>query len=210
MEDLSPEEVDRLNLCAWELCRTQPKRSRELAERAFAAAATYPKGRAESLLTQAWTHIHRANFDVAERLALEAIALLAGSEKRLLAKLSNLLGIVGGERGELAVALEHFLEAHHLFEACTDSSGAADALGNAALVYTYLGDYNQALELHLKTLALQEAIPNPDGIARTLSGLGLAYIEMGQAQEGLKHLLRSLELEATKAAPDCDNPQMDK
>jgi diguanylate cyclase (GGDEF)-like protein len=185
LEDLTLKEVDDLIMQPLE----QLEESQNLLEQV------------ESLLKEAWGQIHIANFDNAEHLALQVGTLLNDNEKQHLAKLSNLLGVIGGERGQLTTALEHFLGAYGLFEACADSFGAADALGNAALIYTYLGDYNNALELHLKTLALHEAIPNPAGISRTLSGLGLAYIEMGQPQEGLKHLLRSLELEATKAVP---------
>ena len=196
-EELALKEVDSLKMQPLELF----EESCESVEQANSEASEYSKDQVESLLNQAWTQIHSGNFDEAEHLALQVRALLNANEKQLLAKLSNLLGVIGGERGQLTTALEHFLEAYRLFEACADNYGAADSLGNAALIYTYLGDYNHALELHLKTLSLHEAIPNPAGISRTLSGLGLAYIEMRQPQEGLKHLLRSLNLEATKAAP---------
>ncbi len=197
LEDIALKEVDGPKMQPLE----HLEESQQLVEQANSEASEYSKDQLESLLNQAWTQIHSGNFDEAEQLALQVRALLNANEKQLLAKLSNLLGVIGGERGQLTTALEHFLEAYRLFEACADNYGAADSLGNAALIYTYLGDYNHALELHLKALALHEAIPNPDGISRTLSGLGLAYIEMRQPQEGLKHLLRSLDLEATKAAP---------
>lgn len=202
--DVSAGTIDTLNQRAWELRSSDTKQSGALAKKAHLLATSiyYSQGQAVSLLALAWAAFHEGEMSQAAQRAKQARKLFEAFNNTLwLARTRNLQGILSGEQGDLETSLEHFLEAHKGAELALDLQDAANALGNAASIYTYLSDYVSALETHLKVLGLHEEMDYADGVARTLIGLGICYHEMGQYEDASLCFLRSLEMEATKANP---------
>jgi CHAT domain-containing protein/tetratricopeptide (TPR) repeat protein len=65
--------------------------------------------------------------------------------------------------------------ARKVFQKISDSSGTAQALNDAALVFYYQDKYQTAIEYNEKSLALREELNDKHGIAESLNNIGRVY-----------------------------------
>ena len=182
------QKVDELNALAWELRRTDPKRSLMLAEEAHcdAQAAHYERGQAYSLLTLSYSAIRSSNLQTAQskvQRALESFNASDDQEGRRQAL--NTLGIIYGQSGNYAGALKTFLTLQRLCAELGDPQAAADALNNTGVAYFHLGDYTHALDYHFRAQAAFRTSEHPSGEVHALINIGMVYFERGHFQEAL-------------------------
>ena len=196
-------EVDELTTLAWDLRRTDTKRSRTLGEEALAKteAAGYGRGRAYSLLVLGYAALRGADLAGAlEKLqvALESFDTLGDREGSRHAL--NTLGIVYGQSGNYAGALKTFLSLQRRCAELGDAKGKADALNNTGIAYFHLGDYATALEYHLQALEAFRTLKNVEGEVQTFINIGMVSFERERFQEALEAFLHAQQ----------HNPEADK
>ena len=209
-EDQNPErathpsvDIDRLNELAWELRRTDTKRSRALGEEALgkAEAAGYGRGRAYSLLVLGYAALRSSNLPEALsqlQIALESFDTLGereGSRHAL-----NTLGIVYGQSGDYAGALKTFLTLQRRCAELGDIKGKADALNNTGIAYFHLGDYASALSYHLRALEAFRSLSHIEGEVQAFINMGRVSFERERFQKALEAFLHAQQ----------QNPETDK
>ncbi len=213
--DLSqaPTELDKAcaaSVLAWELRLVDPVRAITLSDetvevlRNLLAQATSlqqsdqfnaQSALASCLRTKAWCVYRLADYDLAHRIAKEALAEL------------NKTDDIEGEAhaylilGNSAWRLGDYDEALDAFNACIDNARQienlkleADALGNIGLVYQNLSDYRASLDYHQRCLDLQRKIDDKQGLARTNSNIGTVYFIIADYSSAMEYFHRSLIL----------------
>jgi diguanylate cyclase (GGDEF)-like protein len=184
-----------LNAQAWELRSRDAKRAEELGDEAVFLAQSLDdqNGLANAYLARAYARYKLSHWSAARQDAEEARILfeILGNALQLLETL-NVLGIIYGETGKLAEALETFLSNYTLCNELSKPDRASVALNNAAIVYSFLGDYANALELYTKSLELCKTLDYREGIGRALKNIGVTHFEMKHYLEALEYLQQAL------------------
>ena len=181
-------DIDELNSLAWDLRRTDTPRSLSLGEEALrhAQAAQYERGRAYSLLVLGYGAVRAADLQAAtEKLktaldSFESLGDKEGSRRAL-----NTLGIVFGQSGDYAGALETFLSLQRLCAELGEPKSVAEALNNTGVAYFHLGDHAGALEHHLRALEAFGALRDAEGEVQALINVGMVYFERGRFEKAL-------------------------
>lgn len=193
--------VDELAELAWQLRHRNPTQALEVAERglALATALSYDKGKAYSLVAQAFAYFRLARLHDAQESAQAGYALFAGLEQpHGTVRALNTLGMVYGESGELLKALEAFLTVDSLCKELGDKVGEADALNNIGNVYAYLGDHVNALDYYQQSLKVcnDDEVTLAEAKPRALLNIGVSYYELGQFDTALEYFSYALSSEA--------------
>ena len=130
---------------------------------------------------------------VREHIAKAAAALHAAGNRRYLALLHSLSGVVLAQGGRIEEAKAALQQAAHI----AASVHAQDVLGiissNQANVALIQHRHEQALALAEKSVALQEQSGPGRGLAISLANLGQTLIRLGKLQRAEKVLLRALD-----------------
>jgi diguanylate cyclase len=193
-----------LNTQAWELRSRDAKRAEELGHEAVDLARTlnHQHGLANAYLARGYARYKLSHWDAARQDAEEARILfeILDDAPQLLETL-NVLGIIYGETGKLAEALETFLSNYTLCNDLSKPDRASVALNNAAIVYSLLGDYVNALELYTKSLELCKTLAYREGIALALKNIGVTHFEMKHYVEALEYLQQSLSYKELYEVP---------
>ena len=183
-----PTDVDDLNALAWDLRRTDTKRSLLLGNEALrkAQAVDDERGQAYSLLVLGYGALRAADLHGAvDKLHTALAEFERSSDKDGSRKALNTLGIVFGQSGDYASALRTFLALQRLCDESGEPRGVAEALNNTGGAYFNLGDHAQALEYHLLALAAFSRLQDEEGEVQALSNVGLVYFERGRFKEAL-------------------------
>ena len=187
-EETVTQKVDELNALAWELRRTDTKRSLMLAEEALrhAQAADYTRGQAYSLLALGYGAMRSSDLQAAQTKVQSAAAFFdaAGDEEGNRHAL-NTLGIIYGQSGNYAGALKTFLTLQRLCTRLGEPKAIADALNNTGIAYFHLGDYTNALDYHFQALEVYQNAAHSPGEVHTFINIGMVYFEHGRFQEAL-------------------------
>ncbi|WP_025745745.1 diguanylate cyclase [Kallotenue papyrolyticum] len=119
-------------------------------------------------------------------LAREATDLAAAlDDAELLGRAWMEQGAVLFHLGELAPALQAYVEAEGWCRQAGAEARRADALRGMGIVYERLDDFQRALEHLTAALHLYQAHGNRQAQARTLNSLGVVLSRSGQPEEGL-------------------------
>ncbi|MEV6527264.1 tetratricopeptide repeat protein [Longispora sp. NPDC051575] len=102
--------------------------------------------------------------------------------------LSNHLGVVALEQGDLETAADRYRRALHLFRAVADRHGEATTLANQAWLHFFAGRYERFLEGMGQALDFYRAERSDRNAAITLRGMALAETELGRSAEAVEHL----------------------
>ena len=186
--------VDELNALAWELRRTDTKRSRQLGDEALrgAQAAHYERGQAYSRLVLGYSAMRASEFQTsldALGAALEYFERSGdrqGSHQAL-----NTLSIVYGESGNYVDALKTLLVLQPLCAELGEVEAAANALHNTGIAYFHLGDYTRALDYHFQALEAFRTSRHLKGEVHALIGVGMVYFEKDSFEEALDAFLQA-------------------
>ncbi len=104
------------------------------------------------------------------------------------------IGRLHRQRGDYDHALEHFRDAHELFERAGDLRGVAGALGDTGTVHWLRGAYPTALEHHRRALDIRRQLGDKRSIAHSLASIGRVYHDSGAFQQAIEQLREALEL----------------
>ncbi len=186
--------IDELNSLAWDLRRTDPKRSLLLGDEALrhAQAAHYERGRAYSLLVLGYGAMRAADLQVAlDKLKTALVSFEALDDKEGRRRALNTLGIVFGQSGNYAGALKTFLTLQRLCAELGEPKGVAEALNNTGGAYFHLGDHAGALEHHLRALEVFGTLQDVKGEVQALTNIGMVYFERGRFEEALDAFVKA-------------------
>jgi hydrogenase-4 transcriptional activator len=130
---------------------------------------------------------------VREHIAKAAPALHAAGNRRHLALLHSLSGIVLGQGGRLEEATAALRQAERLAASLQAQDVLGIIAGNQANVAMIQHRYDQALALAERSAALQEPNGPSRGLAIALANLGQVLIRLGKLPRAEKILLHALE-----------------
>ncbi|MCO6452902.1 MAG: tetratricopeptide repeat protein [Caldilineales bacterium] len=116
------------------------------------------------------------------------------------------LGAVHFESGEVAQALEGFLEAKEVFLQYAELPRLAIAYNNLGMAYKTLGRTEQAIDAYHASIDLWRQLGNATPLANTTAGLALVYQAQNQHQQAIELFDMALEILAGRA----DDPQSQK
>jgi diguanylate cyclase (GGDEF)-like protein len=192
------EMIDTLNQQAWGYRNSEVSKALELSQESYELAEehSYPKGKAESLLTKSFCQLRRSDYTLAFQHANAALELfralehLQGQQRSL-----NTLGILQAESGNMLEALKRFLESLKLCERLKDPEGEAHTLNNIAIINSYLGDFYGAMDYYLRSLEVSRQSQTKSNEARVLLNIGLVDYELGKHESSLEYFIKSLELQ---------------
>ncbi len=149
-------------------------RSRALGDRSV-------EGRA--LADLAWTHWRRGDYERAEALAHETLAVSADPHDRSLAL--NALGNVAWRRRDSVPAERHLKQALDLARVAGDRSREGFVLGDLGMILDQIDRHEEARRHLDLALALHRKEGNPLGEARVLNQLGSVLRHQGEPDEAM-------------------------
>ena len=195
-------QVNERNALAWELRRTDTRRSLALGEEALRTAQTvsYERGQAYSQLVLGYSAMRFADFQAALDKLRAALEYFEHAEdKEGSCRALNTLGIVHGQSGNYADALKTFSILQRLCAELGERKAMADALNNTGGAYFHLGDYANALDHHVRALEAFRSLADQEGEVQTLTNIGMVYFERGRYEEALGALTQAQSKDAADA-----------
>jgi len=114
--------------------------------------------------------------------------------KRYLATVSNDMGYIYYQRGEIPKALQNFNTAVKLLNEYGDSSKSVQVLGNIAAIEYRQGDSHKALEDYKRCLAIKQRFGDKKEIAITLGNIGSIYRDLGDIHKALEYSDKALRI----------------
>ncbi len=106
----------------------------------------------------------------------------------------NQSAIVSFTKGDYAIAAEQHKEALNYARQLKDSSRVIAILGNMAIVYSYLGDFQKQLEYSLQVRKASEETGDSAKLSGIYHGLANAYINLKQYRRSADFALLSLRI----------------
>jgi eukaryotic-like serine/threonine-protein kinase len=144
--------------------------------RALGASLLLAQARAD----QAWALVNLGRVDEASLAAAESKQLLAvAGDRRGVAMVSNLGGIVLQSRGDSAGAKKMFEESLAISHQTGNELEVANELDNLGDVLFALGDLSNSRQRYQEALRIYHAIGHEDGVALVTGALGPVLLAMG-------------------------------
>jgi tetratricopeptide (TPR) repeat protein len=131
---------------------------------------------------------------VREHLTAAASALHAAGDRRYLAMVHSLSGVVLAQDGRLDEALVAMRHAERLAAAAGAGDVLATVCGNQANVALMHHRHDEALALAERSVALQEESGTPHGLAIALASLGQIHVRVGNLDRAEEALNRALDV----------------
>lgn len=154
--------------------------------------------KAQEYLAQAEAEHDKGNFQEMERLAREALEIVAQMKEgmssatmlraRALRRLSESLWCRGMTKMALPIAEEALAAAIN----AQDRSEEAKAFGNIGVVCKDVADYPRALEYYCKALVINEELGDKSGVASMTGNIGLVYKELSDYPRALEYYHKAL------------------
>lgn len=144
----------------------------------------------QALLDKAIGETAKGNYDEAERLANEILAI--AEEQTDIAQANRLLGQLACSRGEYNTALEKCNTALYIYESLHDRNSAATVRGNIGFVYADRSDYLPALEHYAQALAEYEELGNKAAAASIRGNIGAVHYNLSDYTRALEYYTHAL------------------
>ena len=116
------------------------------------------------------------------------------SNRKLLAQIHNLLGVLAKSHDDHERAFAHYGEALKLRTLIDDEKGLADTNHNIGILYEETGELDHALHYYSQALALRRELKDQQGLARSFVVLGTAHRKLQQHEMANNYLHRALDL----------------
>jgi DNA-binding SARP family transcriptional activator/Tfp pilus assembly protein PilF len=128
-------------------------------------------------------------------LARQALSLAEqAGDKRILAQVHNLLGVLARNQDDLEKACEHLEHSLHLAEELGDLGAQAAALNNMALVSSRDGDIKHAIQLTKKALEMSVSRGDRHREAALHNNLADLHHADGEPQVAMEHLKKAVSI----------------
>lgn len=194
-----------LNLLAWELSISQPKKAIELVNQSLRISkkTNWLFGLAQSFSHLCSIHQTIGENGIAIKQAASAIAIW---EKQLATEPKNQIAIQGyaTSSGNLATlylktgqyneALNIFFEIQKIFERQASEKNQATTFANIAYVYIRQNDFVKAIEYSQKSVTICQKLKDSEGLMRNYGNLGICYKEIKEYDNSINSLSKALEL----------------
>ena len=151
-------------------------------------------GLAHYELGKCYTQVGDATPIVAEHLNKAASALHAAGDRRHLAMVHSLSGIMMAQSGRTDEAMTALRQAERLAVAAQAEDVLATVCGNQASVAMIQHRHDQALALADRSVSLHEQIGSGHGLALALATLGQICVRLGDLERAERVLHRALEV----------------
>jgi non-specific serine/threonine protein kinase len=151
--------------------------------------------RAKVLVDAGYLAWYQGDYVHATALCEECLQLARTiSDEHLIARATNVLGLVAREQREYPTAVALFEESLDLHRKVGDTRAVAIGLHNLGLVALYEGDFTRATSLHEESLQIMRDLGDKSGIALTLHNLGLSARHRGDYAKAAALFQQSLTL----------------
>jgi len=131
----------------------------------------------------------------AEKWLLAGVAAFARLEnKRNVAVLYNLLGLIYDAHGDYDAALQWYQKSVAIQEALGDRAGLATSYNNIGMIYDARGDYDAALQWYQKSVAIQETLGDRAGLTTSYNNIGEVNSARGDYDAALQWYQKSVEI----------------
>lgn len=140
-------------------------------------------------------YISSSKYEIAKKLALELKDVLENSNDLILyAKIHNLLGNIHYSQSDLITAKEMYSYALEINSSIDHKIGIAGNLGNIALIYYQLTNYDKALEFNRAALTINTEIESVAGKAIIYGNMGNIFNILQEFEQALYYYNIALEL----------------
>lgn len=151
--------------------------------------------RAEILIKLGEAHYHASEYDLANTMLGECLALYeAIDDTPQVARTLNLLGDVAWNEGEYPKSIELCERSLALYESLKDREGMASAVNRLGMVYYEQGDIVKAQPLFEQALTSAHASHNQQIQVDALNNLGLIAYAQGNVEDAQKRFEQTLEM----------------
>lgn len=163
-----------------------------LALHTSATESADPVGRGHALVSLAATHSQVGRYEVATRVAGQALECFRTAEDRFgECRVLGTLGAIASWNTDFLRAAEFLGEALALAREIRDRPAERTALTNLGYVYGRLGWFAEALEIHMKALAIDQQTGDLSDTGRTLLNIGDTHLRSGHHAEAGAHFHRA-------------------
>jgi adenylate cyclase len=139
-------------------------------------------------------HQDKGEFEAAEEVLQQGLALVPGLACLEAGRLYIWLGLVHFRRGRLAEGLAAWRRGIPMIEAGHNNRDLAQAYNLRGMIYNEMGRNQEAISDHHQSMALYQAIGYIPGLARVYSNLGCVYYDLSQWDEALHYFQQSTVL----------------
>lgn len=167
-----------LNEIAYSLIYSNPENAGQYAERAFdlSKELRFNNGKAVSLMNIGHSYRARGFFDIATDYFFSGLDIAENlSDKNLLARIYNHIGVVYYYLQEYQAGLEYYTKALEIFTRLQDDSWIAALKNNIGMIYEKLGNDNHALEYYLDAAAINHKLNNLIWLGNNCGNIGNIY-----------------------------------
>jgi tetratricopeptide (TPR) repeat protein/DNA-binding CsgD family transcriptional regulator len=189
--------IRNLNLIAYELRQSDPKKAEELANEALELARKNEnkEGIAFALTTKGYLFEGSDDFMQALNCYLEALTLRTetGNNDEI-APLHYSIGSLYKTLGDYQKAIESCVAGLKIYEATGDKNGIAQIFRVMGSIYKYNGEYEKSLYYYFNGLTLNEDLGNMSGLANSYNNIGVVYILMNEVDKALSYYHKSLDI----------------
>ncbi len=193
------EKVDKLNLQADEVRKTDAVLALELSKKAIDSAQSieYTQGLAKANLNAGICCRLTSNFEAALQYYDEALRLYKEIDDRKgTSRTLNSIANVYLNLSNFPTAIEYFDECIYILEKIGDIDFLATVLSNRGLAYQSYGDFSTALKNYLQSLSIY--VSEKKNIPYFLyNNIGIVYLEIENYYTALKYFNCALKIEET-------------
>ncbi len=191
------QEIDNQFQESWDLARTDPKKSEEIANSALLKAKEigYKKGEAYLLCALGAALVWSSRTTEAHTTLLEAqekLELLG--EHELLVEAIYLIAVVFIYQGDYSQHLHHCKEAYDIAQSYQDLHGMATALNGIGTSYLSIGKHEQSLKYLNECLEICEKTDNQLVFPRVWDALAQVYLDLNDFEKSIYFRKKSLDL----------------
>ncbi len=123
--------------------------------------------------------------------------------------LYSVKGLVMGQLGQRAVAMNAFKKSYEYSRKIGDQKKMAENMGNIGRLDLLSSDYVQSVTAFKKALSLDKKAQNPDGIAFDSEGLALVYDQLKEYKRSLINLLVAAPIRKLNGPADLYQKDLD-
>jgi len=189
--------IDQLNKEAWDIVRTDPSRTLELAQQSLERSQEldYQKGVAYALGNIGAAHTWMSDYESALKNCFDSTELLrALGEKAHEAQIQYYLSIVFYFLADAEKQIHHAQISFNIAEEIGDIGAQANALNGIGTSHYTTGKNEEAIKVLLKAEKLAIKSKDANLLARIYDGLGTANTNSGNYEVALEFMNKSLKL----------------
>lgn len=197
------EKYHELNKIFLDYKYNQPEMALEVAQLAYDFAEKIDNDTAilQPLINIALAHYYASRYD-SVLYFLDQVDDICNSDrykkateiKAYKAQSKNIRGIILYRKTEFDLAIEKYLEAEKIYMEIGDSSGAAKAYNNIAVIYRKLEQYKNAIKFYKKSIKIHEARNDSINLGISYNNVAISYGKLKKNKFLIYYTRKSIEI----------------